>query len=104
MTYTNVLEMLSLSQIPVLAAERNESHPLVIAGGTCVLNPEPIADFFDFFVIGDGEEVVLELIAGNPRTGKLKNYPNSSYCAQSRKLKASMCRDCTRLNISRTAR
>ena len=62
MTYTNVLEMLSLSQIPVLAAERNESHPLVIGGGTCVLNPEPIADFFDFFVIGDGEEVVLELL------------------------------------------
>ena len=62
MTYTNVLEMLALSQIPVLAAERNDSHPLVIAGGTCVLNPEPIADFFDFFVIGDGEEVTLELL------------------------------------------
>ena len=62
MTYTNVLEMLSLAQIPVLAAERNESHPLVIAGGTCVLNPEPVADFFDFFVIGDGEEVTLELL------------------------------------------
>ena len=62
MTYTNVLEMLALSQIPVLAAERNDGHPLVIAGGTCVLNPEPIADFFDFFVIGDGEEVVLELL------------------------------------------
>ena len=62
MTYTNVLEMLALAQIPVLAAERNDAHPLVIAGGTCVLNPEPIADFFDFFVIGDGEEVVLELL------------------------------------------
>jgi radical SAM family uncharacterized protein len=62
MTYTNVLEMLALSQIPVLAAERNDSYPLVIAGGTCVLNPEPIADFFDFFVIGDGEEVTLELL------------------------------------------
>jgi radical SAM family uncharacterized protein len=62
MTYTNVLEALSLSKIPVLAAERNESHPLVIAGGTCVLNPEPVADFFDFFVIGDGEEAVLELL------------------------------------------
>ena len=62
MTYTNVLEMLALAQIPVLAAERGELSPLVIAGGTCVLNPEPIADFFDFFVIGDGEEVVLELL------------------------------------------
>ncbi|MFY9813450.1 MAG: TIGR03960 family B12-binding radical SAM protein [Dehalococcoidales bacterium] len=62
MTYTNVLEILSLSKIPVLAAERDETHPLVIAGGTCVLNPEPVADFFDFFVIGDGEEAVLELL------------------------------------------
>src|SRR5271157_3733055 len=62
MTYTNVLEMLALAQIPVLTVERSELSPLVIAGGTCVLNPEPIADFFDFFVIGDGEEVVLELL------------------------------------------
>ena len=62
MTYTNVLETLALSQIPVLAAERNDSHPLIIAGGTCVLNPEPLVDFFDLFVIGDGEEVTLELL------------------------------------------
>ena len=62
MTYTNVLEMLDLAKIPALAAARNEAHPLVIAGGTCVLNPEPIADFFDVFVIGDGEEVMLELL------------------------------------------
>jgi len=62
LTYTNVLEMLSLSKIPVLASDRDESYPLVIAGGTCVLNPEPMSDFFDFFVIGDGEEVTLELL------------------------------------------
>ena len=62
LTYTNVLEILALSEIPVLVAERNDAYPLVIAGGTCVLNPEPIADFFDFFVIGDGEEVTLELL------------------------------------------
>jgi radical SAM family uncharacterized protein len=62
MTYTNVLEMLALSQIPVLASERNRSHPLIIAGGTCVLNPEPMADFIDLFVIGDGEEIVLEML------------------------------------------
>jgi radical SAM family uncharacterized protein len=62
MTYTNVLEMLSLSQIPVLSSARNEAHPLVIAGGTCALNPEPMADFIDFFIIGDGEEVTLELL------------------------------------------
>ncbi len=62
LTYTNVLNMLDLANIPVHAVERNESHPLVIAGGSCVLNPEPMADFIDLFVIGDGEEVVLELL------------------------------------------
>ncbi len=62
LTYTNVLNMLHLAQIPVLAAERNDSHPVVIAGGSCMLNPEPMADFIDFFVIGDGEEVLLELV------------------------------------------
>ena len=62
LTYTNVLNMLHLAQIPVLASERNDSHPVVIAGGSCALNPEPMADFIDLFVIGDGEEVLLELL------------------------------------------
>ena len=62
LTYTNVLNMLHLAQIPVLASERSDSHPVVIAGGSCALNPEPMADFIDFFVIGDGEEVLLELL------------------------------------------
>jgi len=56
LTYTNVLNILDLGQVPVLAAERGESHPIVIAGGSCCLNPEPMADFIDFFVIGDGGE------------------------------------------------
>ena len=64
LTYTNVLNMLDLARIPVLAAQRNESHPLVIAGGSCTLNPEPMADFIDLFVIGEGEEVILELLDG----------------------------------------
>jgi len=62
LTYTNVLNMLHLAQIPVLASERDDSHPVVIAGGSCALNPEPMADFIDFFVIGDGEEVLPELL------------------------------------------
>ncbi len=62
LTYTNVLNMLHLAQIPVLAAERDDSHPIVIAGGTCALNPEPMADFIDLFVFGDGEEVLPELL------------------------------------------
>ena len=62
LTYTNVLNILDLGQIPVLAAERDDSHPIVIAGGSCCLNPEPMADFIDFFVIGDGEEALPELL------------------------------------------
>jgi radical SAM family uncharacterized protein len=62
LTYTNVLNILDLGQIPVLASERNDSHPLVIAGGSSVLNPEPMSDFIDLFVIGEGEEIVLELL------------------------------------------
>ena len=62
LTFTNVLAMLDLARLPVLAAERNQSHPLIIAGGTCVLNPEPLVDFIDLFIIGDGEEAVPEFI------------------------------------------
>ncbi len=62
LTYTNVLNMLQLAGIPVLASQRDISHPLIIAGGSCALNPEPMVDFIDLFVIGEGEEVVLQLI------------------------------------------
>jgi len=62
LTYTNVLNMLHLAQIPVLAAERGDAHPVVIAGGSGALNPEPMADFIDLFIVGDGEEVLLELL------------------------------------------
>jgi radical SAM family uncharacterized protein len=60
--YTNVLNMLDLAGIPVSASERDDSHPLIIAGGSCCLNPEPMADFIDAFIIGDGEEVILEFL------------------------------------------
>jgi radical SAM family uncharacterized protein len=62
LTYTNVLNMLDLAQVPLLASARNDAHPLIIAGGSCTLNPEPMADFIDAFLIGDGEEVLLELL------------------------------------------
>jgi len=60
--YTNVLNALNLAGIPLRAAERNDSHPLVIAGGHACFNPEPMADFIDAFVIGEGEEVIHEII------------------------------------------
>jgi radical SAM family uncharacterized protein/radical SAM-linked protein len=62
LNYTNMLTMLELSGIPWLAAERDSRHPFVIAGGPCTCNPEPLAEFFDAMVVGDGETVVLELV------------------------------------------
>ena len=62
MTFTNVLTMLDLANIPLYAEVRNKNHPLIIGGGPVTYNPEPIAPFFDLFVIGEGEEVLLELI------------------------------------------
>lgn len=61
LTYTNVLAMLELGGVPVLAAERGKDDPLVIAGGPCATNPEPLAPFLDAVVLGDGEEVALDL-------------------------------------------
>ncbi|MBN2462181.1 MAG: TIGR03960 family B12-binding radical SAM protein [Dehalococcoidia bacterium] len=58
--YTNVLNMLDLAKIPLFSHQRNDSQPLVIAGGSCALNPEPIADFIDLFVIGEAEETILK--------------------------------------------
>ncbi|RPJ59320.1 MAG: B12-binding domain-containing radical SAM protein, partial [Dehalococcoidia bacterium] len=63
LTFTNVLYMLELAQIPLTSAERADNFPLIIAGGGGVLNPEPVADFIDLFVIGEAEEVLAELIA-----------------------------------------
>ena len=60
--YTNVLTMLDLAQIPLRAADRDATHPLVIAGGSGCYNPEPMSAFFDAMVIGEGEEVIFEII------------------------------------------
>ena len=61
LVYTNVLECLDLAGVPVRAADRSVEHPLVVAGGHSAFNPEPMADFVDAFVIGDGEEPVGEM-------------------------------------------
>lgn len=62
MCYTNILQVLDLAQIPLLASERGEDMPIVIGGGPCTYNPEPIADFFDMFYIGEGETQYEPLI------------------------------------------
>lgn len=62
MCYTNILQILDLSQIPFSATERGENDPIVIGGGPCSYNPEPISDYFDMFYMGEGETVYYELL------------------------------------------
>ena len=62
MSYTNILNMLDLGNIPLLAKDRGENDPLVCGGGPCAYNAEPITDFFDFFTMGEGEEVMTEVL------------------------------------------
>jgi len=63
LSYTNVLYLLDTCRIPLRRAERNASHPLIVAGGPCTVNPLPMSDFIDVFVVGDGEEAVREITA-----------------------------------------
>lgn len=72
MCYTNILQILDLSGIPLLASERTQDMPIVIGGGPCTYNPEPLADFFDLFYIGEGETVydaLLDTYKENKRRG-----------------------------------
>ena len=62
LSYSNILTILDLGRIPLYSRERNRDHPFVIGGGPCAFNPEPLADFFDFFVLGEAEEALPEII------------------------------------------
>jgi radical SAM family uncharacterized protein len=62
MSYSNILAMLCCGNIPLYSYERNDKYPLICAGGPCACNPEPIADFFDFFMIGDGEVTLNDIM------------------------------------------
>ncbi len=75
MCYTNILQILDLSQIPILSEERGDDDPIVIGGGPCSYNPEPIADFFDIFYIGEGEtqyRLLLDTYKDNRKNGKTR--------------------------------
>ena len=77
LTYTNILNMMDLAGIPLRSCDRGDEHPLICAGGPAVFNPEPIAPFIDFFVIGDGEDAIMEIaevlrkLKGSGRRAKL---------------------------------
>ncbi len=62
MSYTNIINMIDLAGVPILSKDRNSDDPFIIAGGPCAYNPEPLVGIIDFFVIGEGEEVTLEII------------------------------------------
>ena len=75
LSYTNILNMMSLAGIPLKREQRGEQHPLIIGGGPGSFNPEPLADFFDFFLLGEGEEAIieiLEIIASGKNQGRTK--------------------------------
>ena len=78
MCYTNILQILDLSHIPLLSKDRTEVDPIVIGGGPCTYNPEPLADFFDIFYIGEGETIYNDLLdvykANKIRDGSRKDF------------------------------
>ena len=76
MCYTTVLNMLDLAGMPLRAADRDETMPIVVGGGPCACNPEPLADFFDIFIMGEGEEVNLELMS------LYREHKKNGYCKQ----------------------
>ena len=71
--YSNILTILNLAGIPFRASDRDESWPLILGGGSCSMNPEPVADFFDAILLGDGEEAIVEIAAmiGQAKADKL---------------------------------
>ena len=62
LNYSNILQMLDLANIPLYSKDRTEEDPLIVAGGPCAFNCEPVADFFDLIMVGDGEEVMMQLL------------------------------------------
>ena len=84
MGYTNILAMLKLGGIPLKNAERAEDAPIIVAGGPCAFNPEPLAEFIDAFMVGDGEEQILELnraIMAGRKAGKSRMDILKSLCS-----------------------
>lgn len=86
LSYTNVLNMLDLADIPVRSCDRNDGFPIVVAGGPCACNPEPLADFIDIFILGEGEEVNLELI-DLYKSAKKRGIDKRSFLIEASKLR-----------------
>ena len=74
LSYSNILTALDLARIPLRAVERNDGHPVIIAGGPCAVNPEPLSDFVDVFFIGDAEEAMHEIVELRQQHGSRANF------------------------------
>lgn len=78
LSYTNILNILDLGNIPIRSADRGEGAPFVIAGGPCAYNPEPLADIIDIFVLGEAEEVILEIME-RYKEWKVQGQPKKNF-------------------------
>ena len=85
MSYTNILNMLQLAGIPLRSADRPWLNQLIIAGGTCAYNPEPLADFIDLFSLGEGEDLTRELLSLY-QTAQAEHWTKQQYLAEAAKL------------------
>lgn len=84
--YSNVLNMLDLANIPLLSSDRDDDTPIVIGGGPCAYNAEPIADFFDLLFIGEGEEAVCDIVALHKQMKKNGTYTRQSFLREAAKI------------------
>ena len=85
MAYSNVLNMLNLAGVPLHAKDRKRLHNIVFAGGVCTFNPEPLADFFDFFSLGEGEESTVEIVSLYDRA-KAENWSKEQFLLEVAKI------------------
>ena len=85
MSYSNILNMLSLAGVPLRSAERKGLHNIVFAGGVCAYNPEPLADYIDFFSLGEGEEITPEIISLYDRA-KSENWSKDAFLLEVAKI------------------
>ena len=103
MCYTNILQVIDLAGIPLLAKDRTKEHPIVIGGGPCTVNPEPMADFFDIFYIGEGEtsyDALLDLY----KQYKHSDMSREDSCGEHLRFRVFMCHRCMRFRIRKMER
>lgn len=101
LSYTNILAMLDLAHIPFYAAERGEDMPIIVAGGPCVCNGEPLADFFDLMMLGEGE-VQLPAVCDTVIQGRKEGLSKQEILRAARRSKAFTFPLCMMFPICRT--